>query len=102
MYYVGWCREGTHDKIWGVTLLIEGSRTHFTYPFIHKYLIFWGRRGAKLRTKIDCATDYDIRKQISQKSMKGYQNVTQDKLDIIYPEFSEDLEKAIIWAKLKV
>ena len=42
--FIGWCKEGVHDKVWGVIDLgdaLKGQR-----------LTFWGRRGKKLSTNL--------------------------------------------------
>ena len=38
--FIGWCKSGVHDKVWGSIHLHN-----------HQCLTFWGRRGAKLQTK---------------------------------------------------
>jgi hypothetical protein len=108
--HIGWCREGTSDKVWGVICLEETVRPYDSPQGIvegsnGKYLIFWGRRGKKLQTKLahhdrywldDCVEDM-FRKKLN----KGYQEVNKQKLDEVYPEFQQDLEKTAVWATLQ-
>jgi len=89
--FIGWCREDNHDKVWGVIALHSNS-----------YVTFWGRRGAKLQTKIVEGDPWDINELIRKKKNKGYQEIFIWDLDSVYPEFQSDLEKTAFWASLKV
>ena len=93
--FIGWCKEGTSDKVWGVICLhrIEG--------FHYKYLVFWGRRETKLQTVTQEKTHWDIRKLINKKQEKGYVEINTDRLDQVYPEFESDLEATTMWSLLK-
>jgi predicted DNA-binding WGR domain protein len=64
------------------------------------YTTFWGRRGKKLQTKSFSGPSYEIDKLIRQKSNKGYVGINKENLDIVYPEFEQDLEKTAVWAML--
>ena len=104
--HIGWCREGTSDKVWGVICLTERIDTTFDPRYGYqdgtpgKYVIFWGRRGKKLQTKIFEDTNWEIYKMFRKKLNKGYQEVDKQKLDEVYPEFETDLEKTATWAIL--
>jgi len=87
--YVGWCKEKNHDKVWGVIELAPCN-----------YTTFWGRRGKKLQTKSFSGPSYEIDKLIRQKSNKGYVGINKENLDVVYPEFEQDLEKTAVWAML--
>ena len=51
--HIGWCKEGIHDKVWGIILLAEDVQVSPAWPFkTNKYVTFWGRRGSKLQTKL--------------------------------------------------
>ena len=58
--HIGWCQEGTSDKVWGVICLKEQEYSQQAMRWISagKYLTFWGRRGAKLQTKLWEGTDW--------------------------------------------
>lgn len=109
--HIGWCQEGTHDKVWGVICLEETVRTTFDprYGYIKsipgKYVIFWGRRGKKLQTKLAANDrhwlDHYVADMFSKKLNKGYREIDKSKLDTVYPEFEQDLEKTAIWAMLR-
>jgi len=100
--YIGWCKEGIHDKVWGV-ILIEGGDCSLTGLFKHnKYLSFWGRRGAKLQTKVFQDYDWGVSEMFRKKERKGYQRILERELNEVYPEFRQDLEKTAMWAMLKL
>jgi predicted DNA-binding WGR domain protein len=88
--FIGWCREGTSDKVWGVINLDKTSS-----------VVFWGRRGKKLQTKID-SDSWELNKLIRAKEKKGYVKVDKDHLDRVYPEFENDLQATTVWALLSV
>lgn len=89
--YIGWCRQDNHDKIWGIVRLTPD-----------KYLTVWGRRGAKLQTKIVHGDTWSARQQWQSKVRKGYKEIVASQLDAVYPEFQSDLEKTAFWAMFKV
>lgn len=89
--HIGWCREGNHDKVWGIIRLRD-----------YDCVTFWGRRGAKLQTKLIKASAWEADDLFDKKLKKGYQVIHEWKLDEVYPEFKNDLEKTAIWATLKL
>ena len=89
--HIGWCREDNHDKVWGIIRLQDT-----------KCVTFWGRRGAKLQTKIINANSWVAEDLFIKKLRKGYVRIGQHELDNVYPGFQEDLEKTAIWAMLAV
>jgi hypothetical protein len=99
--YIGWCKdEKTNtDKVWGA---IELQSPTTSYSGDGKYVTFWGRRGAKLQTKIWEGSNYDAKEMFLKKQSKGYQSVEKDELDEVYPEFQQDLEKTAFWATFKI
>lgn len=97
--FIGWCKEGNHDKVWGV-ILLETPSNRFGYSNV-KCLSFWGRRGAKLQTKL-VYDNSDLAKLVDSKRNKGYQQINKNELDDVYPEFEADLEKTAMWATLKL
>jgi hypothetical protein len=98
--HIGWCKEGIHDKVWGIILLEEYDTG---WPIrSNKYLTFWGRRGAKLQTKLVTCSSYDASEMFNKKIKRGYDRVDKNKLDSVYPDFQSDLEKTAIWETLKL
>lgn len=94
--FIGWCQEGTSDKVWGVIpLLKENLQSENTY------VIFWGRRGNKLQTKILTDSSWGIQDKIGAKKDRGYIEVDTTQLGDLYPEFESDLSKTAMWAMLK-
>jgi hypothetical protein len=103
--HIGWCKdEKTNtDKVWGIILLAEDVPVSTAWHFnTNKYVTFWGRRGAKLQTKLWNGSDWDAREMFMKKQNKGYQSVDKDELDEVYPEFQQDLEKTAFWATFKI
>jgi hypothetical protein len=97
--HIGWCKQGTADKVWGVICL--QTPTAFYYDD-GKYVTFWGRRGAKLQTKNVERNNWTINQMFLKKQDKGYRSVELDELNTVYPEFQHDLEKTAFWATLRV
>ena len=100
--HVGWCREGAHDKVWGVILLARNApkaQNNFA-PMYNKYATFWGRRGGKLQTKIFDSSEWGVEIMFDKKLKKGYTKINPKELERVYPEFREDLEKTAVWAIL--
>ena len=101
--HIGWCKEDKHDKVWGIILLAEDATVSDAWPFkSNKYVTFWGRRGAKLQTKLVNCSGYEADQMFHKKRLKGYNEIRQDELNEVYPEFQSDLEKTAFWATLKI
>lgn len=102
--FIGWCSEGSHDKVWGAIEIVAPELLD-EWPHTNrvpgKYCTFWGRRGKKLQTKI-VEGEWTIWKLTSTKREKGYVEIEQDKLNEVYPEFEADLKKTAFWATFKV
>lgn len=103
--FIGWCSEGSHDKVWGAIEIVAPeifgewpSTTHID----GKYCTFWGRRGKKLQTKIVEGDKWRIWALAELKRKKGYAEIEPDKLNEVYPEFEDDLKKTAFWATFKV
>lgn len=95
-HWIGHCKEGTSDKVWGLIRLSNNE-------FYNDYVAFWGRRGKKLQTKIHENIDrWDADKLCNKKEDKGYKTINPNRLDEVYPEFEEDLQKTTVWALLSV
>lgn len=92
--FIGWCHDprNNHDKVWGVIRLDDN------YMF-GKVLIFWGRRGKKLQTKLDTNSS-NLTRLIRDKKASGYESIDMKQLDQVYSEFQTDLEKTTMWALL--
>lgn len=93
-FWIGWCQEDNHDKVWGLIDLTQGEYSQGTY------IAFWGRRGKKLQTKVHYGmTLYEAEKLCWSKQDKGYQKVRS--LERVYPEFEQDLEQTAVWGLLQ-
>ena len=98
-FWIGHCKDGTSDKIWGILTIRENPQ----YDWQGDYVSFWGRRGAKLQTKIyPGSTDYTMECLFEKKEAKGYKQIDLTKLNEVYPEFEKDLSKMAFWAQFKV
>lgn len=89
--HIGWCQEDKHDKVWGIIRLHDLD-----------CVTFWGRRGAKLQTKIVKVSRWEAEDMFRKKQYKGYNRIEEYELDEVYPEFQKDLEKTAFWATLKI
>ena len=94
--HIGWCKEGTADKVWGIIQLTDTA-----YWNKAKYATFWGRRGSKLQTKLWEGSAWDAKEMFLKKQNKGYRAIEIDELNTVYPEFQQDLEKTAFWAALQ-
>lgn len=109
--HIGWCKEGPHDKIWGIIQIgnaldqaLEGDwQALFDSEVlvVNKYVTFWGRRGAKLQTKIVSGAGNKPTELFRKKTIKGYVEIKEWELDKVCPEFKTDLEKTVVWAMLR-
>ena len=99
--HIGWCKDEktNSDKVWGVICLQSPTAS---YNGDGKFVTFWGRRGAKLQTKLFTGSSYDAMLMFEKKTNKGYKEVDKDQLDEVYPEFQSDLEKTAFWATFKI
>lgn len=98
--WIGWCQEDSHDKVWGV-MILEHDINKYVYNPDHKVAVFWGRRGKKLQTKVSVESQRNINKLIDSKNKKGYNKVNFEELNVVYPEFENDLHQTAFWASLK-
>ncbi len=94
--FIGWCKEGRHDKVWIAIQLREFDIDTYESG---KILTLWGRRGGSLRSKI-VFDDEELSKLIRSKRNKGYEQFSTEYLEKVYPEFKADLEKQYIWSTL--
>ena len=95
--YIGWCKEGKHDKVY---VVIELSDYNY-FGKNGKILCIWGRRGGKLSSKMLTSDKSETEDLINSKKKKGYTTIfSENDLEKIYPEFKSDLEKVYIWNSL--
>jgi predicted DNA-binding WGR domain protein len=101
-HWIGHCREGNSDKVWGLIRLTGTDDPQYGYR-TNNYVAFWGRRGKKLQTKIHHdISAWDADKLCEKKEDRGYSPINPNRLDEVYPEFEEDLQKTTVWAVLSV
>lgn len=93
--FVGWCNDPPHDKIWGLIFLKEGIYTS-------SYMIFWGRRGKQIQSKIYVDSHYGVNDKIHTKQNRGYQHVEFYDLCKDFPDLERELSKLTILSMLKV
>ena len=100
-YWIGHCKEGNSDKVWGL-IRLTGDDKEVGYR-TNNYVAFWGRRGKKLQTKIHENIDrWEANKLCNKKENRGYKSIDSNRLDEVYPGFEEDLQKTTVWALLSV
>lgn len=80
VYWAGWYKEGTSDKIWGILQVGEA------------YYDFWCRRGAKMQFK--ATKDLKFR----HKEKKGYKAISTAQLEAIYPSFFDEAQSNLVFA----
>lgn len=108
-HFIGWCKSGGHDKVWGIIQLTNNEAPNMSWIdwTENDFVTVWGRRGRALQTKIyKNTTLYSMRqlaekKQFKSKPEECYVEVDKNKLDEVYPEFEKDLEETAFWSKLK-
>jgi hypothetical protein len=79
-YWTGWFKDGNSDKIWGI---LKVGDTYYN---------FWCRRGAKMQFK---AIDYP---KYGHKQKKGYVEITDSRLEEIYPGFFDEAQSNLVFA----
>lgn len=85
--FLGWMKEDNHDKVWGFIRLNSGSLYNF-----------WCKRGGTLRFKrhFDKWTLNDLARK---KKDKGYQELSEEKMEVVWPGFGEDFGNKFVMAK---
>ena len=97
--FIGWCKEGRHDKVWIAMKLSEYDTETGEWG---KVLTLWGRRGGRLRSKI-VDDDFNLSTLIKKKrDHGGYMQLSAEHLAKAYPMFKADLEKHFIWSQLSL
>jgi len=110
--WVGWHHDlkENKDAVWGaVTIRPSGYQDNnycsgfAVYPPPGVYIVFWGRRGKTLRTKLHTdKQSWDMISLASKKKRDGYIKIDVGKLNDVYPEFEEDLDWAVVEVKLSM
>ena len=97
--FIGWCRdeEKNQDKVW---IVLDLSADNVRWSQVRTYATVWGRRGKKLQHKVVNLTGHEMDSLIRRKRDKGYSRVIKTDLDLVYPEFEQDLEQTAVWAML--
>lgn len=81
--WAGWYNKGTSDKLWGVIRVDSGD-----------YFNFWCRRGAKMQFKKTNTNRY------SHKEDRGYERISKERLEQIYPGFIEEANQQLVYGLL--
>lgn len=95
--FIGWCKEGRHDKVW---IAMQLSEYDIDKHSNGKVLTLWGRRGGKLRSKIVEDDQHLYHLIIQKRDRGGYDQISTEHLAKVHPEFKADLEKQFIWSML--
>lgn len=100
--FIGWCKEGTSDKIWGYFYRptdVSNNR-YITKHHGWNVCVFWGRRGKAMQFKPD-HSGYDLEKLVREKqNKKNYVPISQGKLFEIWPTFIQEAEGKLMWEVL--
>ena len=102
--FIGWCQEGTSDKVWGYFLRPTPPENLWGHTIPGRHLgsnccIFYGRRGKAMRFKGDVVT-LDLLGLRDSKLRKGYREISEAKLFEIWPNFIEEAEAKLMWEVL--
>jgi hypothetical protein len=94
--YIGWCKEGSHDKIWGYFYRpspeYEAAKNTPVWSIpVRNVCVFWGRRGKALQFKAN-TTGYDLYRLEESKSKKGYTEINEKILTEIWTTFASEAE----------
>lgn len=84
--YIGWCNEGTSDKIW-CAITVGGN-----------YYAAWGARGKKVSFK-----KHNNRWELSnvqEKKARKYMTIPRSRLDHLVPDFAEKVDECLVMAIL--
>jgi hypothetical protein len=87
-HWIGWCQEGTSDKVWGFCSTSGASQCY----------VFWGRRGRALSFKK--STKWDADSLGFKKQDRGYRSVTEARLREVWTTFDDDLQSRLCFAIL--
>jgi hypothetical protein len=87
-HWIGWCQEGTSDKVWGFCSTGGTSQCY----------AFWGRRGKALSFKKTTIWDADTLSE--KKEDSGYCPVTESQLREVWTTFDNDLQSRLCFAIL--
>jgi len=96
--FTGWCKDvdTNTDKVWSAIKLRDNG-------YEGDYLTVWGRRGAKLQGKVlKDQTEWDMHKLCASKEKKGYNRLSPEEFNNVYPDFQQDLEQSAFWAALSI
>jgi len=90
IYWVGWCHEDNHDKIWGVLKLPN------------TYVSFWGKRGSSRIGFKNLKTQYDARTMIGKKEAPrgNYTQISEKRMCEIWSEFDDTISSQLTFATL--
>jgi len=80
--YLGWCREGTSDKVWGIVR-----------KDANLYATFWGRRGAKLQKNVKDMDSHEANTLIRSKQKKGYLEIPKDDMEMVHDSLRKHVFK---------
>ena len=86
VHWIGWCKEGTSDKVWGFCSTDGESQVY----------VFWGRRDRALSFKK--STVWESYSLSSKKRDKGYRPVTESELREVWNTFDDDLQARLCFA----
>lgn len=99
--FIGWNTEGTSDKIWGFFFRPSPENTYMNRYYPHhgeNVVVFWGRRGKAMQFKGD-VYGWALEKLRDSKTdpRKGYKEIDEAKLMVIWPNFIQEAEAKLMW-----
>ena len=89
--WIGWMKTDTNDKVWGY---FQNDKLYYT---------FWGKRGKTLnfkKTPTSWFADDKLQSLQKTKRKKGYDEMSEQQMITIWPEFYNDLEMRLSFCVL--
>ncbi len=98
--FIAWCMEDTHDKVWGYFYRptpAYDNATDYAKRYTERNVVrFWGRRGKSMQFKPDVTGDKLVKVK-RDKLNDGYEQINEQKLFAIWPNFIEEAEAKLMW-----
>lgn len=98
--FFGWCFDPAkkHDKIWGWVTFGKGAD--------RKVYNFWGRRGKRIKFKLnenawgDAPLMAVTKRKMRPRETGQYEDIAVERIEEVYPDFYNSFEKQLVLAKL--
>jgi hypothetical protein len=96
--WIGRCQYDNHDKIWGWFFYFQHESDRKTQ---NKCYSFWSRTGKTPSFKTHQYNKWEMKRLVSSKKDKGYNNIDLTDLNKLWPTFYDDIENRFVLHILK-